>query len=338
MKPQPALVLAVLALGTTPLFATSARLTSTETANRQQIDVIAVAERFIPLKPPAVRPVSALVIDAGYAELGYPTKGEIPPSQKFIASCFSDVLTTQGFQPATSDSPASVVLVYHWGSVRPNPFYPGAYNVAGGPLNPKADPTWEYRLRLVAPAWLASRAMELLIEGHTNPLPGAYEPAEINDVVDHARYPRYFAVVSAYDAVSVAKGHPAPLWRTKLSAETTTGGTAEVLASLLAATGPFLDRDNPKPVLATVALASPDSSSAFVPAMATPSATPPLLRILLQYDHDKLFGSELPGPDSRYAHSQVPSSSSSPGFVDTLARRAEQLGTPSGLASFPNRR
>jgi hypothetical protein len=84
-------------------------------------------------------------------------------------------------------------------------------------------------------------------------------------VVQNARRPRIFIIISAFDYAGLAQQHEVkPLWRVKLSAQETSGDMDQVIPSLIAMGAPFFGKNiqEPRIVQATLATASGGATSA----------------------------------------------------------------------------
>lgn len=92
-------------------------------------------------------------------------------------------------------------------------------------------------------------------------------------VVQQARLPRIFIVVSAYDYQSLAQHHEAKLvWTTKLSAQESAGDMTEVIPPLIAKGAAFFGQDFPDVRIIQARLESHPSEA--VPANFNPQPSP----------------------------------------------------------------
>ncbi len=203
------------------------------------IDLLAVAEqtdagaKLVPATPE--RPAYYVAFDAGYLEAGDPIAGLKPPVAAEVGQALRNALDTAGYQEATAQDAPSLVLVYHYGSLRPG------RDAVSPRVSMRIGANLRARLSLVAPKEWAERAQDYIlysgISANHHVLP------HVRDTMDFAQDARYFIMVSAYDYGDFTRQTPTLLWSAKLSALDTSGDMDEVVPALAGASGPFLGRN-----------------------------------------------------------------------------------------------
>jgi hypothetical protein len=222
--------------------------------------VVAETAKDAPAAPTA--PIGYCAIDGGYIEAGDAIVGDTPPTADRVRQAMYDALKGQGFE-ANRTSP-SILLTYYWGVLRID------REEIRRPYGIKSN--LNARLRLVSTEELGSEVENHILgrqkaDGtnmNASSPPLLIGPTET--VVQNASRPRIFIVVSAFDYKGLTENHEAkPLWRTKLSAQETSGDMDEVIPSLIEKGAPFFGKDilEPKIVEATL---SPRSGPSATPA------------------------------------------------------------------------
>jgi len=192
---------------------------------------IAVAEQTAQgsrLKHPTPEhPANYVAYDAGYIEAGYSVVGLKPPSATAVARSLRAALASAGYEAASAQTPPSLLLIYHWGSIRPE-----SQNELIITSNLEA------RLFLVAPARMVRQAEEFLTDGKM--AKAAYVASDERDTLDFADGGHYFVVVSAYDFADLTRQTATLLWRLKLSTQENSGSMDQVLPALIGNCGRYL--------------------------------------------------------------------------------------------------
>jgi hypothetical protein len=204
--------------------------------------MIVVAERATDAPPSLENATSYVAFDGGYVEAGDPVAGDNPPGADQVRQELGSALASQGFQ-ATGSSP-SLMLIYHWGVIRAD--------------HREIKVPYEIRKNLMARIALVSTEHEgaevenSILNGEKgggqdlNVSSPVFLTAPLDVVVQHARVPRIFVVVSAYDFQAFAQHRQARLvWRTKLSAQDNSGDMAEVIPPLIAKGASFFGKGLP---------------------------------------------------------------------------------------------
>ena len=242
----------------------------------------------------ASRPMGAtsyVAFDGGYIEAGDSVAGDTPPSPEQVRTCVHDVLAEQGF--SLSKGTPAVVLTYHWGVIRPDHI--------------QVRPPYAVKPNLLARIELVgTRKQAEEVENH---LVAAKRGGGLNDeaaapallvgpeetVLEAARQPRYFVIVSAYDYAALRKRQALLLWRVKASARDVSGPMDSVLPSLLAAASRYFGKDLPDALDIDVepyALQSrPDSTAAEIrAAQESSSLNRAFMDELMRVEREKFSG------------------------------------------------
>ncbi|HZZ18074.1 MAG TPA: hypothetical protein VFE25_01835, partial [Opitutaceae bacterium] len=238
-----------------------------------KFEMLVVAERSADA-PASTTTTPCALVDGGYIEAGDPIAGENPPSAASVRQELQDALGQQGFHVGSA-APA-VVITYHWGILRVDhiQIHP-RYGI-----NSNADA----RIRLVSTDQDTAE-----VENHILGRKGA--PGEnidasspviligpLETVVENARKPRYFVIVSAYD-YRAAADHTQPklLWRAKLSAQESAGEFSEVIPALIATGAPYFGKTLPETKIVETTLmksVTPTSAEPTGPQSALVSSDP----------------------------------------------------------------
>jgi hypothetical protein len=188
--------------------------------------------------------VSYCAIDGGYIEAGDPIVGDTPPTADRVRQALYDALKSQGFE-ANRAAP-TILLTYYWGVLRLD------RQEIRLPYGVKSN--LNARLNLVSTEELGAEVENhILGKQHAdgtnmNVSTPKFLIGPTETVVQNARRPRIFVIVSAFDYQGLTQNHEAkPLWRAKLSAQETSGEMDEVIPSLIAAGAPFFGKDLPEP-------------------------------------------------------------------------------------------
>jgi hypothetical protein len=248
-------------------------------------DMLVVAERFDGRHEPT-GPLPFAILDGGYIEAGDPIAGDTPPTPGAVAQGLQSALVSQGFQHA--DSAPSVVLTYHWGILRVD------HQQISLPYGIKTN--LEARIELVSTSQLGAEVENHILVQKKGPglNPDAAAPKILigptETVVQDARQPRIFLIVSAYDYQGLLHREAKLLWRAKLSTREQSGDMEEVIPALAAGGAPYFGRDIEEPK--TV-----ETTPRAVPAAAAAAATAESLNLdrrymdgLLKAEHTSFSG------------------------------------------------
>jgi hypothetical protein len=257
MKTHPWFALAVagtLALGSTQI-ARAGLFTD-------DFEMLVVAESAKDAPANILTPTTYCAVDGGYIEGGDAIAGDTPPTADRVRQELYDALRAEGFE-ANRTSP-NILLTYYWGVLRRD------REEIRHPYGVKYNQ--DARIRLVSTEALGDE-----VENH---ILGRLKAPGTNDevssppilvgptatVVQNARLPRFFVIISAYDYQGLTRRHESkPVWRVKLSAQETSGAMDEVIPALIEKGAPYFGKNlqNPTEVKATLSRgANPASTPA----------------------------------------------------------------------------
>jgi hypothetical protein len=214
-------------------------------------EMLVVAETVKGAPQAQSAPLAYSAIDGGYIEAGDPIVGDTPPTADRVRQALFDAFKAQGFE-ANRTSP-SVLLTYYWGVLRPD-----REQIR---LQYGVKSNLDARIRLVSTEELGGEVENHILGrqkadgtnmNYSSP-PLLVGPTE--SVVQNARRPRIFVIISAFDYASLSQQHSIkPLWRVKLSALETSGDMDQVIPSLIATGSPYFGKDVPEPRVVQAAL------------------------------------------------------------------------------------
>jgi hypothetical protein len=230
-------------------------------------DTIVVAEQTVPgarINSPAPgHPAYYVAYDGGYIEAGAAIGGLKPPAVAAIGRALRSALGTAGYEAAQAQTVPSLVLFYHWGSIRHNYGQTDAFS------------NLEARLSLVAPARMVRQAEDFVLHGHDANV--GYVASDLQSTLEFARGARYFVIVSAYDYSALTRHSVRLLWRVRLSTPENSGPMDEALLALVGSCGPYLGRNLEDRQRVSVLPPAPDSAGrdgdGTVAALPAPDAT-----------------------------------------------------------------
>jgi hypothetical protein len=231
-------LLAVLAAG---LVASSKAADRTSAGDGKKFFMVVVAERTDQAEKPALptpdHPAYYVAYDAGYIEAGDPIAGEEPPPPAAVAQALRGTLASQNYLPASAPS---LLIVYHWGVIRPDSHQiRDTFNI---------QPNLKARIALVATSRMAGEIENFVQDrrlGRINPafrVPGFLAMQE-RDLLDLARDDRYFVIISAYDYAALTRRETKLLWRLKVSTRSPGESMAEALPAMLSGGAPYFGRN-----------------------------------------------------------------------------------------------
>jgi hypothetical protein len=231
-------------------------------------EALVVAETTKDAIQPKGTPVGYIAMDGGYIEAGDPIVGDTPPKADRVRQELYDSLKAQGYE-ANRASPA-VLLTYFWGVLRLD------REEIRRPYGIKSN--LNARLRLVSTEELGAEVENHILDrqkaGGTDM--NASSPILLvgptETVVQNARHPRIFVIVSAFDYPSLTQGHEVkPLWKVKLSALETSGEMDQVIPSLIATGAPYFGKNITEPKIIEATLSSSSGPTATSAALLQPS-------------------------------------------------------------------
>ena len=254
------------------------------------IDVIVVAEQTASgarIAPPTPEhPTYYVAYDAGYIEAGSAIGGLKPPSAAVISRALRAALGSAGYEAAPANAVPSQVLVYHWGSIRPD--FPG---------KPVIGSNLEARLSLVAPRKMVLQAEEFLVDRRL--ANAGYVASELRDTLEFAQGAHYFVIISAYDFAALTRSAFTLLWRVRLSTPENSGSIDEALPAMISVSSPYFGRNFDDRQRIAAARPSPDAggqleagpAEAAVPSLtAAGQLEAGLIHGLMRQEHDRFAG------------------------------------------------
>ena len=209
--------------------------------------------------PPSVeKPAYYVAQSTGYRQLGLDSPKEDPLAGVALERLMKNALASAGFLPATADHPATLVLIYHWGSHN-NVMNVYERNILLEYSIPDLARSLIERATLVGGEAFAknlARALEFSSRGEILSFVqgggvsivselgmflkensrGDFLAATISGSV-------YFVAVSAYDFAAMARGGRQLLWRTKMTVSTDGVSMKETLPPLIVSAAPHLGRE-----------------------------------------------------------------------------------------------
>jgi hypothetical protein len=245
------------------------QLAPTSLSNNPRLDLVVVsevtAENAKSVRPTPDQPAYYVAFDDGYRESGDPVGNENPPTAAEVARALRQTLAAEGYRPATNQSPATLLLSYHWGSL----------NVDSLAIKTSMDldPNLKARLSLVADKRNARRIEDEILQRRLTresrgSIPSAgYLTPQARDLWELARDNRYFVIVSAYDYAALQRHETRLLWRAKMSASNAGVAMAAALPALIRGGGPYFGRSADEPQFVRTPLAPGGKVEAGMSAM-----------------------------------------------------------------------
>lgn len=239
----PALVLLTLVLPPAPAGAGIVELIR----GRRELEVITVTDvspdgKALPPPRPA-EPQYYIAASRGFRDLGAAVGGIKEPVPMEVVRLISSELAKQGYLPSTTHSaPASLLLVFTWGTLNGDRFTGSNLDAPPRVLNKGQI----VRFLGGSKEGIDDHAFDPL----TLPTPGLtnynYEAKRILDV---AVEDFYVIVVSAYDLDRLRRRdtHP-PLWTTRIAAPSLGFSLPDIMPAMLAIGGPRFGRETARPV------------------------------------------------------------------------------------------
>jgi hypothetical protein len=191
--------------------------------------------------PTAVRaspanPVYYIEISRGYRDFGFEMAGEKIPDDGVAHQMVTKILESQGYKVATKEHPATLMILYAWGTFYLNP-------------NPHAAHTYGTEmLEFLGAAKLgantdarSTRFPELNPELRTM----RPDTSTVSGFLPHGMYVITFW---AFDYARALRGDAWLLWKTNVSASTRGFYLPEVLPTMLTVAAPMIGRETNRPI------------------------------------------------------------------------------------------
>ena len=214
-----------------------------------RLDMVVVAETSAAgpklARPTSAQPVSYLAFDGGYREAGDPIANERPPTPAAVARALRQALAAEGYRPATAQTPPTLLLIYHWGSLNQD-----SLAIRSGM---DIDPNLKARVSLVAGRRYERQIDDDILQRQisrdlrTRFPSGLFLSDQARDIRQLAQDDRYFVIVTAYDYAALSRHEARQLWRTKMSTRNAGAAMATALPALIQGGGPYFGRDADEP-------------------------------------------------------------------------------------------
>lgn len=215
---------------------------------KHDVQVIAVTDTTPAgaLRRPASpsNPIYYMAVSAGYRDLGGIIAGDKAPPKEEVFKAIGKVLARQGYLPASAEHPATLLLLWTWGTLNTD-YFPSMGDGPDRQVN---------RQQLL-------RFMGAYKLGLVSKSPGGYEPDYLGGALFHdadqqmlselATEDLYVAAIAAYDYAAAARKEKVLLWTTKISCPSRGLAMTETLPTMLTLAGPYIGRETAKPVSVT---------------------------------------------------------------------------------------
>ena len=206
-------------------------------ADEIRVDVVVdvTAEGKKAIRPTPDKPAFYLPLPAGYTERGRVLVHyqRPPPSAPEVQRLVTEALAKQNYQPATKQSPPSLVLVYWWGYIAPE--------FVGPQKSKKIGRGGEF---------VNEVEMLSMVGGETVDTKNTYDP-QIQEIIAASRHPRYYLLVSAFDYQAWLHHNSVLLWRAHVSCPVWHHYLDQVLPTLINTGAPLFGQETTAPVLIT---------------------------------------------------------------------------------------
>ena len=220
------------------------RLTPLSFSRDPRLDTVVVAEMTAAsaklVRPTPDQPVYYVAFDGGYREMGDPVANEKPPADTAVARALRRTLATEGYRPATEQTPPTLLLIYHWGTLNKDSL--AIRN------DIEIDPNLKARLSLVATSKYARQIEDEILRRRTTrdlhapfPVP-SFLSINARQLRELAQDDRYFVIVSAYDYAALRRHETQLLWRARMSARNAGVAMREALPALIKGGGHYFGR------------------------------------------------------------------------------------------------
>lgn len=189
-------------------------------------------------------PVYYVAVSLGYRDLGGLIAGDKIPPKEVMTKTIAKVLAKQGYIPATTAHPPTLLLVWTWGTLYADRFYDPSDALSDGRQTNRAQMLrflGAYKLGLISkepdPFARDNYTAGLMI--HTPDADAIYDVAQ-DDL--------FMAAIAAYDYRAATQKKKELLWMTKISCPATGLLMDQTLPTMMVIAGPNIGRDTPHPV------------------------------------------------------------------------------------------
>jgi hypothetical protein len=195
-----------------------------------------------PVSP--ANPAYYVAVSAGFRDFGGIVAGEKAPPKEAVYQAMGKVLAKHGYLPATEGKPASLLLLWTWGTMNTDRMY--GFNpddTEGRQVNRRQL----LRFMGANKLGLISKESNSLLDDSM--MPGAlFRDADQDLIEDLSTEDLFVAAIAAYDYAAATRKEKVLLWTTKISCPSRGLGLPETLPVMLALAGPNIGRETPKPV------------------------------------------------------------------------------------------
>lgn len=195
-----------------------------------------------PVSP--ANPAYYVAVSAGFRDFGGIVAGEKAPPKEAVYQAVGKVLAKHGYLPATEGKPASLLLLWTWGTMNTDRIY--SFN----PDDTEGRQVNRRQLLRFMGAYkfgLISKEPNALLDDSM--MPGAlFRDADQDLIEDLSTEDLFVAAIAAYDYAAATRKEKVLLWTTKISCPSRGLGLPETLPVMFALAGPNIGRETPKPV------------------------------------------------------------------------------------------
>ena len=189
-------------------------------------------------------PVFYMAVSAGFRDFGGIVAGEKAPMKEEVYKTMGKVLAKQGYLPATTQNPPTLLLLWTWGTMNTDRMYSGnPDDIDGRQVNQRQLMRFmgAYKLGLISKE-PNSFASDTMMQGVL------FRDADQELITDLSTEDLYVAAIAAYDFSAATRKEKVLLWTTKISCPSRGLAMPETLPVMLALAGPNIGRETPKPV------------------------------------------------------------------------------------------
>lgn len=202
------------------------------------------------LRRPAspANPIYYTAVNVGYRDFGGIIAGEKIPDKAAVVKTIAIVLAKQGYLPATDAKPATILLLWTWGTMNTDRMYISGDDTDGQQVNRRQLMRFmgAYKLGMISKDRSGFQD-DLYSSGLL------FRDADSELIADLATEDLYVAAISAYDHAAALRQEKVLLWTTKISCPSRGLSLPETLPVMLTLAGPHIGRETARPVHVTAA-------------------------------------------------------------------------------------
>lgn len=193
-------------------------------------------------------PIYYTAVNVGYRDFGGIIAGEKIPDKEAVVKTIAKVLAKQGFLPATETNPATILLLWTWGTMNTDRMYISGDDTEGQQVNRRQLMRFMGAYKL---GMMSKDRSGFQDDLYTSGL--LFRDADSELIADLATEDLYVAAISAYDHAAALRQEKVLLWTTKISCPSRGLSMPETLPVMLALAGPHIGRETARPVHVTAA-------------------------------------------------------------------------------------